>query len=598
MNRRTVLALVRMLPSVSVPLTIALTVAAIVQPALGLGFMLAVGRFVGQIPEAVRGDSGWTLTLAVVAGIYFAQQLLGAGAAIVEWRLGRRLNHRLDDRVMTAMLGPAGIAHLEDPNVRDLAADAADGLGAGRWRPAEVPQALRALVSGVGGVLVAFALAIGVQWWLGLLLLASTTWALHRVNRHVVAMLLEMIDAEGEAEFRRLEYERDAAVAPYSAKEVRLFGYAPWVLDRWQARLMRVLALQIRRMARFDLQVPLSVAAMTLAVGGGFAWAAIQVGRGELGLGMATVLAQALLAPLGHCLNIAQAHLDLAQTARPVTALRGVENGLSRISGAVTSGAATPSGRPIDAIRFENVSFRYPGTGTDVFRGLDLEFPAGSSLAIVGLNGAGKTTLVKLLCGFYDPTGGRITVDGIDIREFDRTAWQRQVAAIFQDFARYPMSARDNIRAGNLGAPQEALETVAIRAGAGDTIAGLPQGWDTVLSREFSGGADISGGQWQRVALSRALLAADQGAGVLVLDEPAANLDVRGEAELNASFLDLTRNRTTVVISHRLSTVRQAERICVIAHGRVVESGTHDELVATGGHYAELFRMQAARFIA
>ena len=223
-------------------------------------------------------------------------------------------------------------------------------------------------------------------------------------------------------------------------------------------------------------------------------------------------------------------------------------------------------GLPRRSIRFESVGFRYPGRDDDVFTALDLELEAGRSVAIVGENGAGKTTLVKLLAGLYDPMVGRITVDGVDLRELDRPAWQRRVAAIFQDFVQYPFSAYDNVAVGALECcgDRAKVEGAARRAGATEMVERLPDGWDTLLGRQFTGGADLSGGEWQRLALARALLAVDGGATVLVLDEPTASLDVRAEAELYDRFLELTAGVTTVVISHRFSTVRRADRIVVL----------------------------------
>jgi ATP-binding cassette subfamily B protein len=253
---------------------------------------------------------------------------------------------------------------------------------------------------------------------------------------------------------------------------------------------------------------------------------------------------------------------------------------------------------PAQSVRFEGVCFRYPGSDHEVYDNLDLELRAGESLAVVGVNGAGKTTLVKLLARLHDPTGGRITADGVDLRELKPDEWQRRVAAIFQDFTRYELPARDNVAFGALAlsADEAELDRAVEQAGAADVVERLPKGWDTVLSRRFTGGVDLSGGQWQRMALARALLAVRGGAGILVLDEPTANLDVRAESELYDRFLELTRGVTTVVISHRFSTVRRADRIVVLDQGRVVEEGDHATLVAAGGHYARMFALQAARF--
>ena len=268
----------------------------------------------------------------------------------------------------------------------------------------------------------------------------------------------------------------------------------------------------------------------------------------------------------------------------------------------IASGGAPADGRPGRAIRFESVAYRYPG-GPPVYEGLELELTAGRSLALVGSNGAGKTTLVTLLARLREPTGGRITVDGIDLRDLDARSWQRQVAVVNQDFGRYPLTARENIAFRDLTADgvsgdldRAALERAAAQAGALEFIRALPRGWDTICAPGYRDGTDLSGGQWQRIALARALYAALKGARVLVLDEPTAQLDIRAEAAFYDRFLDLTAGLTTVVISHRFATVRRAERIAVLDQGRITELGSHDELLAAGGSYAEMFTMQAARF--
>jgi ABC-type multidrug transport system fused ATPase/permease subunit len=240
-------------------------------------------------------------------------------------------------------------------------------------------------------------------------------------------------------------------------------------------------------------------------------------------------------------------------------------------------------------ISFRGVRFAYPTTGEPVLDGFDLTIPAGTSLAIVGQNGAGKTTLAKLLCRLYDPQDGAIEVDGVDLRELELDAWRSRVAAVFQDFVRFELPLRDNVAPN--GAPDETIEAALAQAGA----AGLAS-LGTVLSKAYRGGTDLSGGQWQRVALARALCAVRLGAGVVLLDEPTAQLDVRGEAEIFDRILDATRQVTTILISHRFSTVRHADRICVLEHGSVVELGTHDELMALGGRYRTMFELQASRF--
>jgi ATP-binding cassette subfamily B protein len=278
---------------------------------------------------------------------------------------------------------------------------------------------------------------------------------------------------------------------------------------------------------------------------------------------------------------------SLDGAAAPVTAVLRLEPAM-RPTGALASGNRPAPAAGAPEIRLCDVSFSYPG-GAAVLQHFDLTVPAGSSLAIVGQNGAGKTTIAKLLCRLYDPQSGAITIDGVDLREFDLASWRARVTAVFQDFLRLELPLRDNVAPA--GAPDEVVRTALESAGAANLAA-----LDTVLARGYSGGTDLSGGQWQRIALARALAAVTLGAGVVLLDEPTAQLDVRGEAEIFDRLLAATRQCTTILISHRFSTVRHADRICVLEHGRVIELGSHDQLMALGGRYRTMFDLQAQRF--
>jgi ABC-type multidrug transport system fused ATPase/permease subunit len=259
-------------------------------------------------------------------------------------------------------------------------------------------------------------------------------------------------------------------------------------------------------------------------------------------------------------------------------------------AGALSSGKHAAVGMPAREIRFRDLTFAYPG-GAPVLQGLDLVIPAGSSLAIVGQNGAGKTTLAKLLCRLYDPQAGAIEIDGTDLRQLDLPSWRARLTAVFQDFIRFELPLRDNVAPG--GAPDAVVQAALQSAGA-EKLAHL----DTVLARGYEGGTELSGGQWQRIALARALCAIQLGTSVVLLDEPTAQLDVRGEAEIFDRILAVSRHCTTILISHRFSTVRHADRICVLEHGKVIELGTHDELMAKGGRYRTMFDLQAQRFTA
>jgi ABC-type multidrug transport system fused ATPase/permease subunit len=274
--------------------------------------------------------------------------------------------------------------------------------------------------------------------------------------------------------------------------------------------------------------------------------------------------------------------------AAPVAALARVEAAVD--AGVLADGSVVlPAGAK--EIRFRDVGFAYTEGGRPVLDGFDLTIPAGTSMAIVGQNGAGKTTLAKLLCRLYDTTSGCIEADGVPLSDLNLHSWRDQLTAVFQDFVRFELSLRQNVAPS--GAPDDVIRESLAQAGGTDLASG---DLDTVLSRAYPGGTDLSGGQWQRIALARAICAVHQGAGVVLLDEPTAQLDVRGEAEIFERVLKATRACTTVLISHRFSTVRLADRICVIDDGRVVELGSHDELMDLGGRYRAMFDLQASRF--
>jgi len=413
------------------------------------------------------------------------------------------------------------------------------------------------------------------------------------VRRQVFAQLKRAIDlVVGQTQrMRQATYLRSLALEPTAAKEVRVFGLMGWLLDRfdsaWQAAMAASWA-ERRGSARTVVRNGLIVMVADIVA---FLLLAKAATRGDISVGQLTTYIQAVFGIARIGIMGPQDDQIQAGVASVDAALR-VQESVPRASGAAGRSCVS---MPVKGIRFEGVTFRYPGGHENVLQDFNLEIPAGRSLAVVGANGSGKTTLVKLISRLYEPTSGRITVDGTDLRELDPYEWQRRIAAIFQDFVRYQMTAQTNVAPGataNLGSVRSAAQ----QAGALDIIEGLEHGWNSVLDRRYFDGADLSGGQWQRIALARALHARVAGAGVLILDEPTANLDVRAEAELYERFLEFTAGASTILISHRFSTVRRAEAVCVIDGGRAAELGSHDELVAAGGTYARMFELQAARF--
>jgi ATP-binding cassette subfamily B protein len=254
-----------------------------------------------------------------------------------------------------------------------------------------------------------------------------------------------------------------------------------------------------------------------------------------------------------------------------------------------------------EGFRFRSVDFAYPDTQRTALEGIDLEIRPGEVAALVGANGSGKTTLVKLLCRLYDPTAGSITLDGTPLNDFDVVELRREMSVIFQDFAQYQQTARENIRVGNVDLPadapetQAAVEAAARDAGAAGVIGGLSKGYDTPLGKWFEDGEELSVGEWQKVALARAFV---RDAQLLVLDEPTSALDPEAEWNVFEHIRRLAEGRAVVLISHRFSTVRSADRIHILDAGRIVESGTHDELVALGGRYARMYEVQARAYTA
>ncbi len=621
------LAIVRLLPRLNPRLAAVLAVTILLSAALPVVAAVLTGLLIGSIPTAVAGGAGsaemteTTWLLVIIGILVLIDRAVAPIAKAAAESLGRELDSHLAERVMAAVGQPDGIAHLEDPETLDEIR-IARGLGSDANRPSRAVEALpRAPPSwfrAVGSAVVLLAL----QWWLGVLWLIIWPISLVLMQREYVKVGAVVYGQS--AALRRAEYLRDLALSAGPAKEVRILGLLDWLITRfertwlgamlpvWRARRPRIVAIGAAVLA---IMVVNSVSYGVLV------WAGIGIGPfTPLSLAAVAVFVQAV-AGANSFMAFDDDNAHLAAAAVLVPKVLAMSDRLDAAEHEPAQHESTPALErfaqrevpvelPQREFRFDRVSFRYPNAQALAVDGLDLTVQAGRSLAVVGRNGAGKTSLVKLLSGLYRPTSGRILVDGTDLRELDPAGWRSRLAVLFQDFARYHLSVADNIA---LGAPafagdRDRLELAAQRAGLEAVIAGLPDGWDTVLSREYTGGTDLSGGQWQRVALARAMFAVQAGARVLVLDEPTAALDVRAEAELYDRFLELTEGLTTWLISHRFSTVRRADRIVVLnpardqsgrgesGRGGIAEDGTHDELLAADGAYARMFALQAERF--
>ena len=594
-----VLATLRLLPTVNRRMTLVLGAGIVAAAALPAGFALASGALIGSISDAAgqgfdspAGREVLAATGAVV-GLFAAQQVAAPALRALAEALGRRLDGRLRADVMAATLAPAGTGHLDDPSVLDRVA-AAQAVGTGEITPKEavigLTGATTRLLAGLGSAVV----LTRYRWWLAVALVV----VYGSMTRTLTADLRRTINSlRGNARrFRRSSYFRELALSPAAGKELRVFGLAGWVGDRYTDHWRSAMDGFWRERRHGAWLPPAAALVLMAAQGGAYALLGRSAARGDITIGQLATYATAA-AGISAIFRIGIDDLNIGYGTAPVPAALELEH-LTAEARFHPTGRASADGLPRTSIRFEDVSFRYPGRPHDVFSGLDLDIPAGRSLAIVGPNGAGKTTLVKLLARLCEPTAGRIVVDGTDLADVEPRSWQRRIAATFQDFTHYQLTLAENVAFGAVERSSErgVMDGAAGRAGLAQLVERLPSGWDTVLSVQAPGGVDLSGGQWQRVALARALFALDAGAGVLVLDEPTAALDVRAEAAFYDRFLELTAGVTTVVISHRFSTVRRADRIVVIEDGRVIEDGNHAALMAAGGRYAQMFRLQAAHF--
>jgi len=546
-------------------------------------FAIAMGLLVGAVQ---KGESLAAL-LAIVGVVFVLLQMLAPIQQMVSWNLGDRTAAWLYDRLTEACVRPPGMAHLEDPKLtNDLIVARDFDLGmTGPPMSISLDFIAGGLAESIAGLACAVVLA-AYAWWAPIVL-AGAWFATHWLLRES-GVWKDRNTSEVRSAQRDAEYAYRLAVDPGPSKEVRLFGLADWVIDRFMQRRARLHQLQYeatRLREKPVLWSLLIVAGANVLVFWSLAAAAAAQ---QIDLGRAVVFAQAAVGVSAIAFGGLNWALDGA--AAPVVAVLKLESAMAP-AGALPSGTRPAAAMPVREIRFRDVTFAYPG-GAPVLDHFDLTIPAGSSLAIVGRNGAGKTTIAKLLCRLYDPQSGAIEADGVDVRELSLPDWRRRLAAVFQDFIRFELPMRDNVAPS--GAPDEVVRAALDAAGAAN-LATL----DTILARGYDGGTDLSGGQWQRVALARALCAVRQGAGIVLLDEPTAQLDVRGEAEIFDRILDATRQCTTILISHRFSTVRHADRICVLENGRVVELGTHDELMAKpDGRYRTMFELQAQRFTA
>jgi ABC-type multidrug transport system fused ATPase/permease subunit len=547
----------------------------------------------GAVIDAIDNNSSLTGPLLAVAVVFTAMQVTNPLHVAIGQNLGRRAADWMNDCLIRATTGPPGLSHLEDPDLSTEMSMARD-FDLGIMAPPLfvsmnfIAGGLRPLISGVSAAIV----LLGFGWWEPLILVAgwgATHWLLKESGVWKDRNTGEVRDAQ-----RHADYAYRLAVDAPAAKELRLFGLADWVVDRFAQRRRHLYDLQWEATRLRERSVGASLVAVAAA--NGLVFWRLAVATADQGISAGESITYLIAAITVSSIAFGGLNWALDAASAPAAAVERLAKTLAEYQTLSTAEAGVEAevsdepSRCAHQVDFTDLEFTYPSASAPVLSGLNLRIHAGESLAIVGQNGAGKTTLAKLLCRFYDPQHGSIQIDGHDLRSLDIDAWRSRVTAVFQDFVRYELPLRENV--APLGAPDELILEALEAAGA----TGLAE-LDTPLARGYDGGTELSGGQWQRVALARAICGVKQGAGLVLLDEPTAQLDVRGEAEIFSRLLEATSECTTILVSHRFSTVRLADRIAVVEGGRVIELGSHDELVALGRRYRTMYDLQASRFI-
>jgi ATP-binding cassette, subfamily B, bacterial len=634
--------LLRLLLIIPTRALIFLTLAMLCKALLPAATAVAVAWLIRRVAdtytrEGPLADVTWPM---LVVGLMLTLDQV-AQSLLVPYRdwTAARVNGEIRHRVRGAVSVRPGIDHLESQVVRDAASLPVNNaylfnLGAGA-------EGQLWLLTRFVGALAAVAVVARYSILAALLAFVFVVWQRSILRRHYAKAISHgMVETINEG--RASTYWSEILGTPSGAKELRMFGFGDWALQRFYAHgqipvkeLSGVLLgaqrlhlkvfvlnglgalLPFALLARMAINGEINAIGLAAALGG-----IVAISQIIADMGWEAFSIEASVPQLAAVDRLMEFHTEerLAASVRqpnvaPLATVdrnpdtpgnnkhkkhhKQTEYNVREGNNGADNNRPNDEDRNVPTITFDDVSFSYPGAATPVLSHLDLTLVAGESVAIVGENGAGKTTMLKLLAGFYQPTSGRILVDGVDMRDLDPARWRQRLAMIFQEFTRFPLSAFENVALAN---PKHAnalefANVAATAASAAQIIAGLPQGWETILSRDFTGGVDLSGGQWQRIALARALYCAQIGSQVLILDEPTASLDVDAEVALFDQLLSNAKGCTALVVSHRYSTVRRAERIVVLANGRVAEDGSHQQLHALGGTYARLYDLQANRFL-
>ncbi|HVR01630.1 MAG TPA: ABC transporter ATP-binding protein [Polyangia bacterium] len=530
------------------------------------------------------------LELLAVGGSALLERALGLVRQLVGSRLGIDVNVAILEKALQLDL-----RHFEDPEFYDKLTRARREASS---RPLSLIQGNFQLLRNVLTLAGYVALLVRFSGWMVVALLAATVPAFIAEARFSGAAFRLRNWRSPDA--RRLNYLEYVMANDEHAKEVKLFGLGPLLLARYRDLAERFYDEDKSLATRRAVWAYLLSLVSTLVFYGCYALIVVAAARGALSLGDMTLYLAAFRQGQQAFQSILTAVGGMYEDTLYMSNLfEFLAIPTPRAAPSDPSPGAAASATAVlgeEGIRFEGVGFRYPDADGWALRGIDLFLPKGQSLALVGENGAGKTTFIKLLAGLYRPTEGRVRLDGRDLRDWNEEDLRRRIGVIFQDFNQYQLLARENVAFGSVEHLGDELrvQRAIEQGGARELVSGLTQGLDTQLGRWFKGGAELSGGQWQKVALARAFMREE--ADILILDEPTAALDAEAEHAVFERFRQLTKGRTAILISHRFPTVRMAERILVLEHGRVIEDGSHANLLAAGARYAQLFKLQAAGY--
>jgi len=534
--------------------------------------------------NVLPGFFWWLVVLEF--GLATLATILGRLIDFSDTVLGDKFTRHISTRIMEHA-SRLDLTRYEDPVFCDKMERA---RAQGTDRVMLIQMAGRLVQEGITTVSLAAGICLFSPWLLFLLFICVVPAFMGETH---FAFLGYSLNFEQTAARRQMDYLRVLAGSKESAKELKLFRLGPFLVNRYKT-LSDDLHLQTVKLAKRKLLFAgLLTVLGTLGYYGSYAYVIYETVTGSLTLGQLTFLAGAIAGASANIQTFFSTFSGIADQALFMTDLLDFFAVQPQI---VTKSGALVAPRPIRrGIEFRNVWFTYPDSRNPILRGINLRLEPHERIALVGENGQGKTTIAKLLTRLYDPTDGQILLDGVDLREYDTEDWWNEIGVIFQDFMRFDMTAGENIAVGRIQTSNNLLhiQAAAKKSYAENVIRKLPKQYDQLLGCRFEGGVELSGGEWQKIALARAHL---RDAQLLILDEPTAALDARSEREVYERFTELTRGRTTLLISHRFSTVRMADRILVLEGGKVAEEGPHNRLVRDGGRYAEMFELQAAGY--